>query len=257
MSSLGDSDTLSQARDGLRELCDAHGIDASHGVHHAQQVLAHADAAVDAADPPLAPEDALAVRLAALLHDADDRKYFPSTSASLANAAAIMRSAGVAPAVADDALAMIRLVSCSSNGNSVPREAGERPWILWPRWADRLEATGAIGVVRCFRYNQKLGAPLFVESTPRPASAARVWELATEERFAAYQSSGGESMSMLDHFFDKLLQVSRPPPSAVRNRYLESEASARCGPLLEVLLAFGSSGSFPYDIVSRLESECA
>ena len=40
-----------------------------------------------------------------------------------------------------------------------------------PRWADRLEATGAVGVVRCHQYNAKVGAPLSCATTPRPASA--------------------------------------------------------------------------------------
>ena len=37
---------------------------------------------------------ALAVRLAALLHDADDRKYFPDTCKTYANAKQIMSDAG-------------------------------------------------------------------------------------------------------------------------------------------------------------------
>ena len=64
---------------GLRALCDAAGIDESHGVKHARAVLAHAERALAAA-PPLPPMRALALRLAALLHDADDAKYFPATA---------------------------------------------------------------------------------------------------------------------------------------------------------------------------------
>ena len=40
-----------------------------------------------------------------------------------------------------------------------PPDAKLCPELLWPRWADRLEATGAIGVVRCHQYNAKAGAP--------------------------------------------------------------------------------------------------
>lgn len=36
----------------------------------------------------------------------------------------------------------------SANGNSIPEDALHEPELLWPRWADRLEATGEIGIVR-------------------------------------------------------------------------------------------------------------
>lgn len=36
----------------------------------------------------------------------------------------------------------------SKNGNSVPDDAVREPELLWPRWADRLEATGEIGILR-------------------------------------------------------------------------------------------------------------
>ena len=48
--------------------------------------------------PPLPEARALAVRLAALLHDADDRKYFPDTCKTYANARQIMSEAGAAEA---------------------------------------------------------------------------------------------------------------------------------------------------------------
>lgn len=54
----------------------------------------------------------------------------------------------------------------SANGNSIPEDALHEPELLWPRWADRLEATGEIGIVRtlvapigrksCFSWRQKL-----------------------------------------------------------------------------------------------------
>ena len=42
---------------------------------------------------------------------------------------------------------------------------------------------------------------------------------------------------MLDHYYDKLLHVARPPPRLVRNAYLEAEAEARVAPLLQVSVA--------------------
>jgi hypothetical protein len=45
---------------------------------------------------------------------------------------------------------MISYVSASANGNRVPERAESEPYLLWPRWCDRLEAIGPIGAVRCY-----------------------------------------------------------------------------------------------------------
>ena len=55
-------------------------------------------------------------------------------------------------------------------------------------------------------------------------------------------SSDDGSASMIDHYYDKLLQVSRPPPDLVRNSYLEAEGRTRAAPLLSVCLAFSERG---------------
>jgi hypothetical protein len=63
---------------------------------------------------------------------------------------------------------MINLVSASKNGNNIPIDAQYYPELLWPRYADRVEAIGKIGIIRCYLYNMhKTNRPLFVESTPR------------------------------------------------------------------------------------------
>jgi hypothetical protein len=255
-SALGDASAdsiVAEARRGLQRLCDAAGIDDSHGMRHAAVVLSHAEAALAAATAPLAAERALAVRLAALLHDADDRKYFPHTAHTLANAHAIMRAAGAPERVAADAARMIGWVSCSKHGNACPAEACDEPELLWPRWADRLEAVGEVGVVRCYEYNRRAGGvPLATDATPRPRTAEEALEAATAERFAAYQASGGHSASMLDHYYDKLLQVARPPPALVRNRYLEEAALRGAAPLLRVCLAYGETGEAPVGLIEEM-----
>ena len=47
---------------------------------------------------------------------------------------------------------------------------------------------------------------------------------------------------MVDHYYDKLLQVARPPAELVRNRYLEEAARSRSAPLLSVCLAYSREG---------------
>lgn len=249
------SAVVEAAINGLRALCDAHGIDDSHGVSHASAVLAHADRALAAAEP-LPASRGLAVQLAALLHDADDHKYFGKEAAmALENAKSIMRSAGADDVAISDALRMISLVSCSANGNSCPADCAAEPSLLWPRWADRLEAAGEIGVVRCYLHNRRAGAPLCSEQTPRPKTAEEAFELASEERFASYQTRGGSSASFLDHFYDKLLQVARPAPELVRNAYLEAEALRRVQPLVDVCLEYGQTGEVPVKAIETLSAK--
>ena len=253
---MSDERVVSLARAGLRSLCTSAGIDDSHGIIHAERVLAHAERALLSASPPIAAEPSLAVRLAALLHDADDRKYFGTHvegTPPFPNAAQLMRTAGANPSVTADALQMISYVSCSANGNSVPHAALSRPEVLWPRWADRLETAGCIGVLRCYQYNRRTGAPLSLPTTPRACSAEEAWALATTERFQAYQESGGGSASMIDHFYDKLLQVSRPPAEMVKNPYLEAAAVEGTAPLLDVLLKFGREGEVPVQEIEKME----
>jgi len=234
------SDVVTHATERLGVLLDRAGVDDAHGLGHALAVLAHVDRALECADPQIGPERALAVRLAALLHDADDRKLFKH-SVGHENAARILRECGVDPQVAAYALRCIALVACSANGDACPPEARAAPELLWPRWADRLEATGDVGVVRCWQYNRACGAPIALESTPRPTDARQVWKYATPERYAAYQASG-RSSSMLDHFYDKLLHVANPPADVVRNSYLESAAAERAAPLVAVCLEYARGG---------------
>jgi uncharacterized protein len=195
------------ARAGLVTLCNEAAIPESHGCTHAENVLAHADGALACADLP--PTRALAVRLAALLHDADDRKYFPDSSA-YPNARRIMADAGAEAGVIEEAVKMIGWVSCSANGNSCPEEANQEPEWLWPRWADRLEAVGSVGIVRCYQYNSEKGDPLSSPATPRPATEDEVFALAMPERFAKYQASSGGSVSMMDHYYGELHYTTAP-----------------------------------------------
>ena len=217
------------------------GVDATHGYSHAVAVCWHANEALEVADPPVAPARQLAVILAALLHDVDDRKYFPDTCTTYAHAARIMEAAGAPAVVTAEALYMISLVSCSANGNTVPATVADRPELLYPRWADRLEAVGDRGVMRCVQYSYKARTPIALESTPRPDSDAGILAAATAERFAAYQA-GAPSASIVDHFYDKLIHVALTPPWLVRNAYLEKEAAGRAEPILAACRAYSAGG---------------
>jgi len=233
----------------------------SHGLEHARIVMEHGRRTLDSVEVdttqnaarPNAVQSA-AVLLACFLHDADDHKYFPAEG--LVNAEQLLQEALARESSsmsADDGaelrrltLRMIELVSASANANSVPVAAEAAPWLLWPRWCDRLESIGAVGVVRCWQYTLEKAQPLHRPGlSPRPLSEAQLWELVRDEQLLAYQASGGRSLSMMDHFYDKLLHLPGgllKRPELVRAPYLLVEAAARVAPLLEVCVAYGQSG---------------
>jgi uncharacterized protein len=170
------------------------------------------------------PEKKLAMLFSALLHDADDKKYFPD-SKDYPNAARICQLALKSQTkfntktIEKEMKRMIAYVSASDNGNSIPKRAVTNPELLWARYSDRLEAIGPIGAVRCFQYNEEKGRPRSVETTPKPKTREEVWALVTPERFEKYMKTK-TSDSMMDHYFDKLLQIAVFDPKVVKNEYL-------------------------------------
>ena len=189
----------------------------SHGLGHAQKVLANLQKALESNEGlgskmiKLTPERELALQLGALLHDADDKKYFPGHEAK-ENATKILKRALKDQSDLDlrvvkkECLETISYVSASDNGNSIPERAKAHPELLWVRYADRLEAIGTIGAVRCWQYNSEKGAPMSVDTTPRCRSKDEVWANVTPDRFDNYMRTKN-SDSMMDHYFDKLLQI--------------------------------------------------
>merc|ERR1719369_1903141 len=203
--------------------------------------------AIASSSTPTLPLRILSLRLAALLHEADDHKYFKDSN----NAENILKT--VLPLdpeqnkkVIDEVLEMISYVSASVNGNSVPDRAKTDPQLLWPRYCDRLESIGPVGAVRCWQYNSEVGAPMFTSTTPRPQSEEEVWQHVKPELFLEYQN-GGSSASMMDHYYDKLLQIAVFEPQVVCNDYLVEDAKKRVAPLVKVCVEFGKTGEVPED----------
>jgi len=240
---------LTKAQEKLDTLFMERKMPESHGMNHCNLVLGHMFQSIQASEIKLTDEKKLLLALAALLHEADDHKYFGPQST---NARDILKQVfeendereGLISQVEE----MISYVSASVNGNSVPEKAKKDPTLLWPRFCDRLESIGVIGAVRCLQYNQEIEAPLSSETTPRPASESEVWEYVTEDRWSNYQK-GGNSDSMMDHYYDKLLQIAVFTPSVVQNSYLVDEAAKRVEPLIRICLEYGKTGETPVDLI--------
>lgn len=236
---------------------DSHGWKHVKAVYHHtyQAILAHQRQQKQVA-LSLSSQVVMEIHIAALLHDVDDRKYFP-THQNDDNARRIMVDAQVPKERTHSILYMISLVSCSKNGNHVPASimnSKNQFHLLIPRWADRLEAVGEKGVIRCYQYNREHGHDLSSADSPRPQSLSQIWEYATPERFANYQVKG-TSKDMISHYYDKLLHVACPPPTAVRNAYLEAQAKESAHALIQVCLRFGKTGVVDEAYIQSLQKE--
>jgi len=227
---------LQLAIDKTRQILDNAQVEQSHGFGHALQVLAHAEKMLSSHCPTLDPEKALSVQLAALLHDVDDRKLFPQNK-QYENAHAVLHEIGFRH---ENVIQMIKLVSTSANGNAI--DASYDHWMLYPRFADRLEAIGQVGVERCLAYTLHLKRPLYLSTTSRAESEEELWQIATPERFANYLRVKG-SESFIDHFYDKLLHIGTLEAMGhPTNPYLIEEATKRHLYMVQYILDFGRSG---------------
>jgi uncharacterized protein len=234
--------------------------DPAHNVRHVEEVTDHVRQALK--EEKLSERQKVVAILAALLHEADDEKLFPASADSGCNAHTILSAClpgalanGVLPdagaeaagAVADEVVEIINLVGTRKNKDGAVPKGME--WKLIVRDADRIEAVGEVGIARCYAYNKKVGAPLSVPSTPRPLTEEDIWQIATPERFAAYN---GDSDSMVDHYFDKLLHLQR---CGSGNSYLEQQLRARLQIMLDFVLKFSRTGEVDEEELEALQAK--
>jgi len=220
----------------LADVLSAHNIHESHGHGHALQVYAHALAAFDSS--PYSPDENIRniVGAAALLHDADDRKFFHHQNNE--NARVILAAAADEYSCEDveTVVSSIGLVSASKNHDSVSQQLPE--WMYYPRWADRLTAIGHEGLVRCYDYTRHDGRPLATPATKKARTQEELWKIASPERYANY---AGVSESMIDHMYDKLLRAGLAL-TEVGNDYIKNKAKKRLDVMVSYLLMYGVTG---------------
>jgi uncharacterized protein len=218
----------------LHIIFSSNNVSVCHGIEHAKQVLNNAQRAILVSTYQLTSEQIESVLLAALLHDADDRKFFP-THTNNENLRLVLFDK--TSEFINSVIHMVNLVSSSKNGDSIPKNIIDQEWKLIPRYADRLEAIGLIGIERCYIYSKKTNMPLYLEDTPKPKTLEELWSIATPER---YQSYNGNSKSMIDHYYDKLLRLTFFP---IQNDYFDKECEIRRKPLIDFILKFGQNES--------------
>eukprot|EP00930_Biecheleria_cincta_P096162 TRINITY_DN88036_c0_g1_i1.p1 TRINITY_DN88036_c0_g1~~TRINITY_DN88036_c0_g1_i1.p1 ORF type:complete len:313 (+),score=62.61 TRINITY_DN88036_c0_g1_i1:73-1011(+) len=208
--------------------------DPAHNIAHITAVTDHVKCAI--ATEPQGRHRNMLVVLAAILHEADDSKLFPESDGST-NTRRILEE--VLPpgqhrrSVMDEIVEIIDLVSARKNKHAGVAAGSE--WKLLVRDADRIEAIGEVGIARCYAYNRKVDKPLFLDSTPRATTEEELWKIATPERFASYT----DSVSMIDHYYDKLLHLQKCSSGSA---YMEALMKERLQILIDFVLDFGLRG---------------
>ena len=233
-------------------------IDVSHGIEHALLVLCHTEKALDIFERKISDEDILNIKLAALLHDIDDTKYFYkdlskdeyeklSINDKYKNAIQILRETVVSESNINKIIKMISYVSSSKNGDTIPKEYVDKEYFLYPRYADRLEALGIIGVERTLIYTFRKGEPICKEQEPKPdITIKQIYEsIATLKRYKSYSKG---SSTMIDHFYDKLLRLGKYP---IRNKYFDEECAKRQKPLEDIVLLYERNGIITQEQIEK------
>lgn len=209
---------------------------AGHGINHAEDVYENARKALKF-NSDLSSRKKKAILAAAFLHDVDDRKFLGDSAPRVPSILEEVFS-GEDAKFKELVIEMIDLVSCSKNGNSSPSEIED--WKLYPRYADRLEALGKVGIRRCYEYTKHKDRSFCLKDTERTTSKELLYLfIATPERFKKYQEIK-ESPSMIDHYYDKLLHLKKG--FSTTNTYFKEEVERRHRVLEDFILEFGRSG---------------
>lgn len=211
-------------------------VDDGHGLAHALEVHRHLCNAIKS-DKEMGifyeHKHVKAMRLAALLHDVDDKKFFKTVD--YANAKIILKNLYPGDNVLHTTvIEMIDVVSFSGNGNwkGVHTES-----YYYPRHADRLEAIGQIGIKRAELYSEHIGRPKFNDKTPMATTDEEIIKNATSERYLDYLKGVVRNDTLIDHFYDKLLHIA-PAIMESGNSYFTKIAMVRHRELMDFLLGF-------------------
>lgn len=231
----------------------------SHNVGHCLKVQSHMKQTVEPKNYRLKQQISknreLSLLLAALLHDADDHKYFGADSKNAENIQ--QKSVPKIPnrkTIIEEVLEMISYVSTSDNGTQIPPRAKTNPEFLWVRYCDRLEAIGKIGIVRAWQYSLEKDRVQDNEGTPRPKTEKDIWNFATKERFDKYLENG-KSVSMMDHYYDKIFHIVETDVNVTRNTWLVDKAKKMISPQVKVCLLYGRTGKVPEDLIKSYAKE--
>ena len=218
----------------LKAFFTKHNVKNDHNHVHALAIASHALRACEA-DKSLNETQIRCIILTAFLHDVDDHKLF--SSIDYENARVILNSTKYCGDM-DNIIEMIDLVGSSKHGD---RMYGKEEWKFIPRYSDRLDAIGMMGIARTIVYTLDHSQSLYCDDTPRPRNLDELYEVATKERYKSYN---GNSKSMIDHCFDKMIHLGNFP---IKNTYLNELSKTLTKDVIDMVLLFGNQGGITID----------
>lgn len=228
----------------LSEILSKNEIDDGHGLEHAVIVLNHTKKAIECSPSNIDNTLRLELLLSALLHDADDRKFFPE-SKDLDNARIVLNSTIPGyPESINNIVNIINMVSFSKNGNTYFNDKSTSEILLYPCLADRCEAIGKIGFERSYIYSVYRNRPVFNDNTPRCKTLEELYQVVSNERLAKYLEIK-ESETTIDHFYDKVFHLTR---IEIHNPYFKEIFETRTVEMENIILYFGRTGKILDDI---------
>lgn len=127
------------------------------------------------------------VSLAALLHDVDDRKLSPDTHEKKENAVTFLKGEKVPDSVITRICNIIEEVSFAGQDSKIPNTVEGK----CVQDADRLDALGAIGIVRTFAYGGNHNRDIYNPHIPPKLDM-------TKDEYAKHDSTS------INHFYEKL-----------------------------------------------------
>jgi uncharacterized protein len=211
----------------IREVLPYLHCDAAHSIDHFLAVRDHAILAVDQASGFLTDEQKEAVIAAAFLHDVDDYKLTKGHTPLYHDTWLEYVIEELKIPNGESITKMVELVSCSKWGDHKDDTSPDYYYI--PRYCDRLEAIGEIGVKRCIEFSESRQRPFHLPETSIVTTREDLYKVATPERYDLY-SRGIKRYpeTILDHFYDKLLHIKLPVWMS-NNQYLRTEFDKRTG----------------------------
>ena len=222
----------------LKKLFEDHKVGKDHDISHALLVMNNCKNAILESKEKYSIENTQNMLLASILHDADDHKLFSTKNND--NLKKIMKIAGYSKETIMKVVEMVELVSSSKNGDRLPKNKKDYYKVI-PRYSDRLEAIGMIGIARTFSYTIHKNQKLYCYDSPRPETIDEINMVATIERYNEYK---GNSKSMIDHFYDKLIRVCDFP---IENPFFERITRERKNEIINFILFFGRQGKINND----------
>lgn len=229
-----------------KELVDSCVDEEGHDFSHVCAVTSNAQRMILHSPLTLTATQKEAILLASILHDVDDPKLFPGHECQ--ENARIILDSHLEPYEQEQknlVLFMIDIVSASKNGNHNHGIDLDTEWMLYPRYADRLEGIGRVGIKRAKLYSLHTGRPMYTDLTKRATTEEELWEIATPERFLDYINKRKcHPYTHIDHFYDKVLHIGKPEvfEGVCKNSYVLEEAAKRHREVVDYILMFGKVG---------------